>query len=496
MPSGLWLQGGKAIWRSLAFRQRGLILLGIMVPALDQISRLGSLGITMKAISRGVRQPLDLDSRLWLGLVILGASGLSALIAMFSNRVKKNLKTSVTRIARKIHGRMMAATSILPLEEREAEIANLVNEEKNFMNSATSGVIDLIDFVAAVLLVIVLVAVLTWFNWIVGLIILSAGLIALLVLRFKVKLSPKKEIGGMVEARRKLTHHLKGIAEGRSNLSERIEDYADNEFDKLTLAEQEAKTSLQKKISSAMGIFSAFLMAVVFILVSSKGAFDEQKIVWMVVFIFGLRMVVSHGKSAIVNWGAILSEKKTLMAIAQASLDESALDEQVAVTGDETTVETAHLNRSESGARIVEFHFSGPNGSGIASRELINLEILVESAGVIDEFNWSFAISRLDGVTFLITKSSDDYGISWTLPTGRSRFQMTAGPLWLAPGTYSMWMGISQQSRALDLVGSKESPVVFEVLPNEIDKKLSQIRFPFNSVLMDVNWATEFKVEQ
>jgi hypothetical protein len=59
-----------------------------------------------------------------------------------------------------------------------------------------------------------------------------------------------------------------------------------------------------------------------------------------------------------------------------------------------------------------------------------------------------------------------------------------------------MWMGISQQSRALDLVGSKESPVVFEVLPNEIDKKLSQIRFPFNSVLMDVNWATEFKVEQ
>ena len=268
MPSSLWLQGGKAIWRSLAFRQRGLILLGIMVPALDQISRLGSLGITMKAISRGVRQPLDLDSRLWLGLLILGASGLSALIAMFSNRVKKNLKTSVTRIARKIHGRMMAATSILPLEKREAEIANLVNEEKSFMNSATSGVIDLIDFVAAVLLVIVLVAVLTWFNWIVGLIILSAGLIALLVLRFKVKLSPKKEIGGMVEARRKLTHQLKGIAEGRSNLSERIEDYSDNEFDKLTLAEQEAKTSLQKKISSAMGIFSAFLMAVVFILVS------------------------------------------------------------------------------------------------------------------------------------------------------------------------------------------------------------------------------------
>lgn len=352
IPSRTWGQGARALWRSLSFRERALMLMGVLVPALDQISRLASLGVTMKAVGMGIRQPLDLEERIWLALIILAATGVSALIAIFSTWVKKNLKILVTRIARRIYGRMMAATTELPLEERKAEVATLMDEERNFINSATSGVLDLIDFIAAISLVVVLLVILTWFNWIVGVIILVAGLVALLILKFKIKSSPRKENEDSPDARKKLTQQLESIAGSRKNTESIIEDYANNEFDRITFAELEAKTRLQKKISSMMGFGSAILMAFVFFLVSAKGAFDEEKVVWMVVFIFGLRMVVAHGKSAMVDWGSILGEKETLMALAKAAIEGRNREVEKIAFG---PVDSAKTDHGFSGIRVIEF---------------------------------------------------------------------------------------------------------------------------------------------
>ena len=492
IPSRTWGQGARALWRSLSFRERALMLMGVLVPALDQISRLASLGVTMKAVGMGIQQPLDLEERIWLALIILAATGVSALIAIFSSRVKKNLKILVTRLARRIYGRMMAATTELPLEERKAEVATLMDEERNFINSATSGVLDLIDFIAAISLVVVLLVILTWFNWIVGAIILVAGLVALLILKFKIKSSTRKENDDSPEARKKLTQQLESIAGSRKNTESIIEDYANNEFDRITFAELEAKTRLQKKISSIMGFGSAILMALVFFLVSAKGAFDEEKVVWMVVFIFGLRMVVAHGKSAMVDWGSILGEKKTLMALAKAAMISSMIDGEE----DDAAGKRNGASSEAAGPRIVEYSFHGLNGAEITSREPLVLELTVESPVSVKNFNWSFAISRLDGVTFLITKSSDDKGVVWELPIGLTRFRMVSGPVWLSPGIYSAWVGISQETQTLDLVGSKESPVLINVLPSEAEKNLVQTRVPFNAVAVEVEWELEFRREE
>lgn len=492
IPSRTWGQGARALWRSLSFRERALMLMGVLVPALDQISRLASLGVTMKAVGRGIRQPLDLEERIWLGLIILAATGVSALIAIFSTRVKKNLKILVTRIARRIYGRMMAATTELPLEERKAEVATLVDEERNFINSATSGVLDLIDFIAAISLVVVLLVILTWFNWIVGVIILVAGLVALLILRFKIKSSPRKENEDSPDARKKLTQQLESIAGSRKNTESIIEDYANNEFDRITFAELEAKTRLQKKISSMMGFGSAILMALVFFLVSAKGAFDEEKVVWMVVFIFGLRMVVAHGKSAMVDWGSILGEKKTLMALAKAAMIPPVID-----GGEDDAAGKRNGASSEAaGPRIVEYSFQGLNGGELVSREPLAVEITVESEVECKGFSWSFAISGLEDTKFLARRSSVDNHITWTLPIGRTRFRMVTGPVWLRAGTYSAWIGIAQGNQNLDRVGSTETPVSLSVLPDQTAKHSAHVRVVRDVIVLDVEWETELRHEK
>ncbi len=192
IPSRMWGQGAQAFWRRLAFRERALIVMGVFVPALDQLLRLGSLGVTMKAVGMGIREPLDFDSRLWLGFIILGAAGITVLIQIFSGRVKKGLKIQFTRIIRRIYAGMMVKAAMLPIEEREAEVESLLNEERNFMSSATSGVLAILEFVASVFLVVVLIVILTWFNWLVGATLLGAGLVALIILKFKIKSSPPK----------------------------------------------------------------------------------------------------------------------------------------------------------------------------------------------------------------------------------------------------------------------------------------------------------------
>ena len=363
------------------------------------------------------------------------------------------------------------------------------------MNSATSGVLDLIDFIAAISLVVVLLVILTWFNWIVGAIILVAGLVALLILKYKIKSSPRKENEDSLEARKKLTQQLESIAASGKNTESIIEGYANNEFDRITFAELEAKTRLQKKISSMMGFGSAILMALVFFLVSAKGAFDEEKVVWMVVFIFGLRMVVAHGKSAMVDWGSVLGEKKTLMALAKAAmippLIDGGEDEEDAEAG-----KKKQISKEGPGPRIVSYSFRGLNGAEIVSREPLVLEMTVESEEEISGFYWSFSILPPDGSHYIASKTSEDSGITWNLPAGRSRFRVVSGPLWLPPGDYSVMVGIAEGKRLLDVVGYNDPSISICVLPDEIAKRSTQTRVASDVVILDVRWDLDFNHEK
>ncbi len=493
IPSRVWWEGARIFWRGLAFKEKALIAMGVFVPALDQIARLASIGVTMRAISSGIRQHPDLETRLWLGGGILAASAISGLIVVASNRVTKNLKILVTRLVRRIYGRIMAATAGMPLNERESQIASLVSKERDFINAATSGLLDLIDFVAAVSIVVVLLLALTWFNWIVGAILFVAGLVALLILKFRVRTSSSKESPDAQEARKKMIEQFESISGSRDSVQAVIEEYANNDFDRITLAELESKSRLQKKITSVMGFGSAILMAVVFFLISAEGAFDEKKMVWLVVFVFGLRMVVTHGKHAMVNWGAVLGEKDNLMVMAKAVL--------TPLPGFEDGVGTIEGNDSAPGdgtgspPRIVDYSIGGLNGPEIVAREPMVVEITVETGHEVAEFNWSFAISRMETNSFLITKTSVDNGITWKLPKGRTRFRMESGPIWLPAGTYSAWIGIANGGRTLHLVGSNVDPVQLVVLPDQYAKQSVQTRIARDVVLYDVEWNLGFQTE-
>lgn len=495
IPSRVWWEGARSLWRGLAFREKALILMGVLVPALDQIARLASIGVTMRAISSGIRQHPDLETRLWLGFLILGASAISGIVVVASNRVTRNLKILVTRLVRRIYGRMMAATAEIPVDQREAEVATLVAKERDFIASASSGILDLVDFVAAVSIVVVLLVALTWFNWIVGAILFGAGLIALLILKFRVRTSPTKESLDAQEARKKMIEQFERISGCGRNAEAAIGDYANNEFDRITFAELEARTRLQKKITSVMGFGSAILMAVVFLLVSSEGAFDEKKMVWLVVFVFGLRMVVSHGKHAMVNWGSVLGGKATLMELAKASMMSPPTlgekDEEV----DAGDAGRNGIAKAGPGPRIVDFSFHGLNGTEIVSREPMVLEMTVETGEEIRGFYWSFSILPPGGSPYIASKTSEDCGITWNLPPGRSRFRVVSGPLWLPAGKYSAMVGIAKGNRLLDLVGSPEAPVTITVLPDDIAKRSVQKRVASDVVLLDVEWDIEFRHE-
>jgi len=489
IPSRVWWEGARTLWRGLAFKEKALIAMGIFVPALDQIARLASIGVTMRAISSGIRQHPDLETRLWLGFLILGASAVSGLVVMASNRVTKSLKILVTRLVRRIHGRMMAATAGISIDEREGAISSLLAKERDFVSSATSGVLDLIDFIAAVSIVVVLLIALTWFNWIVGAILLIAGLVALSILKFKVRTSQAKESPDAQEARKKLTDQFKNIAGSRGNTEAAIHEYANNDFDRITFAELESKTKVQKKITSAMGFGSAILMAVVFFLVSSEGAFDEKKMVWLIVFVFGLRMVVSHGKHAMVNWGAVLGEKATLMELTKAAM---VLPTGSGEEGEGKVDRRDGSSKARSGPRIVDYSFRGLHGAEIVSREPLVLEMTVESEEEIRGFFWSFSILPMGGALYIASKTSEDYGITWNLPPGRSRFRMVSGPLWLPAGQYSVMVGIAEGKRLLDIAGYNDASVSIRVLPDEIAKRSVQTRVASDVVILDVEWDLDF----
>ncbi len=506
IPSRIWAEGVQAIWSSLSLRERGFLILGAIAPMINQISGLASFWVTIQAINYGIRRSLELEMRLLLGLVILGASLVGICTQTLSDRVSKTLKAQNMRMIRRMYGTIMAEASMLTCDNRKQWVKRVIDEERIFISSAATGVSAVIEFLAAIFLIVGLLGILAWFDWIVGVILLVSGLITLMILRHKIKTQNnegEEDIDGesdkIVKARQSVSQNLEFIGRRRGNLVALIESYADNDLDQLTMAEADSKTRIQKRISSAMNYGSAIIMVIVFLLISAKGAFDANKIVWMVVFIIGLRMVVSHGKTAMVKWGIILSKKTTLMRLMKAAIawqtprEEFSGDE---AEDDDAEVEMGEENNSRGGARIVDYSFRGVNGPEIVSREPLVVEMTVEADREIEEFHWSFAISNLEATSYLITKSSSDCGIAWNLPAGRSRFRVTSGPIWLPAGNYSVWLGVAQGSQTLDLVGSAKDPVLLCVLPDEVTKCSVQTRVARDVVMMDVEWDIEVRRER
>lgn len=501
IPSRTWLDGARAIWSDLSFRERGLFLLGILLPVLDKIASLCSLSVTMRAVSYGIRKPLDLEMRLWLGLTILVATLLSEFIMVLSNRVKKGLKVQNTRLVRRMYGAMMVQAARLPSEKRRERLQQLINEERNFISSAVSGLSDSVEFLASIFLVTVLLGLLTWFKWQVGVVLFAAILIALLVLRWRLAhKSPQRENTDAEEAerinaaRKEVGQKLMAIGARSGNAKQLIEEYANNDYDRLTLELPEQRKRVQKRIASAMNFGSAGLMTLVFFLVSAQGAFDESRIVWMVVFVFGMRMAVTNAKNAMVLWGDVLQEKHSLMQLARAGLiarSNAGLDEG--------RMEPEESEEDENGygsvVRIVEYSIHGLNGTDLVSREPMVVELTVESKEEVYGFYWSFSIVRTPGSPFILSKMSLDSGITWDLPKGRSTFRVVTGPLWLPAGSYYAMLGAASGDVLMDLVGEVDKPIPLEVHPDEIAKRSPQKRIAPDVVIIDVEWDQDFKHE-
>jgi hypothetical protein len=496
VPSGVWVNGIRALWAELKFRERGIIILGIFLPILDHVSRLGSLGITMKAVSRAVRHPLDIDARLWLSLVIFCAFGAAALIQISSSRARRGLKLQLTKIVRKAHGRMMATAVNLPLEDRDAHVNGLLKGEKDFVNSATSGLLALVEFLTSFQVVALLLAVLIWFSPAVGAILMVCGLSALLILRRRIRNPAVKETDKIGDAREAMLADFEAISKNSGERTVLIEQYVNNQFDKLVSEEARLKSQTQSRISTTMNVIAAILMALVFFLISAKGAIDEQKVVWIVIFVLGLRMVVSQGKVAMVKWGATLAEKKSIMLLARAALAPQLFREE-----DVIEIAAEPLDDGDGGdsldipVRIVDFSFSGLDGSEVVSREPLAVEMTVESDEDIEGFFWSFAITLQPGPPYLMLKSSEDCGVKWSLPKGRSTFKMVTGPIWLPAGEYFGMVGRAEGGRLLALAGGADSPISLQVLPDEIAKRSPQTRVAHDVVLIDVEWKLEFDHE-
>lgn len=504
IPSRIWAEGVHAIWSSLSLRERGLLLLGATAPMINQISGLASFWVIIQAINYGIRKPLELEIRLWLGLVILVASLVSICTQILSDRVTKTLKAQNMRMIRRMYGTIMAEASKLTCDKRKQWVKQVIDEEKTFVSSSATGVSAAIEFLAAIFLVVGLLGILAWFDWIVGAILLVSGLVTLMILRHKIKTQNNEDEEGndgesdkIVKARQSISQKLEFIGSRRRNLVELIEDYANNELDQLAMDEADSKMRIQKKISSAMNYGSAIIMVVVFLLVSTKGAFDANKIVWMVVFIIGLRMVVLHGKTAMVKWGVILSKKTTLMRLMKAGIAWQTPREEVsdveAEDDDDADVEMRVEDDSRGIARIVDYSFRGVNGAEVVSRKPLIVEMCVEAREAIEGVSWSFAISNMDGTSFLITKTTADHGIIWDIPKGKSWFRVVTGPVWLPAGTFSGWIGIAKGNQTLDLIGSQAEPKLLHVLPDETVKRMVPIREIRDVVAMDVEWDQEFR---
>jgi hypothetical protein len=207
-------------------------------------------------------------------------------------------------------------------------------------------------------------------------------------------------------------------------------------------------------------------------------------------------MVVSQGKVAMVKWGATRAEKKSIMLLARAALAPQLFREE-----DVIEIAAEPLDDGDGGdsldipVRIVDFSFSGLDGSEIVSREPLAVEMTVESDEDIEGYFWSFAITLQPGPPYLMLKSSEDCGVKWSLPKGRSTFKMVTGPIWLPAGEYFGMVGRAEGGRLLALAGGADSPISLQVLPDEIAKRSPQTRVAHDVVLIDVEWKLEFDHE-
>lgn len=319
LPSRIWWTGACALWFGLRKREKALVLLGVILPAMEQLAKLGSLGVAMKAVSHGVRGALSHQVRIELCVAILVAFSVAAAIQFLAAKAKMRLRRLILLTARKCQTANLVEREDASLGQDGKHLRKALRKEQRLVMSACVGIQSLIDFSSAALIVAILLVVVIWFNLAVGAIMLASGAIALFVLRARTR----QRKGGAERRSGKKQQSRREIAAEATDAEEDFESI-ENDMGKSGFNadsdELDCRSSRESKIAISSNIGIAVLMAASFYLVSEQGAIDEKKAVWIFVFVLGLRLVAAQGKAAISKWGRALSEKKGLLMVAKGAL--------------------------------------------------------------------------------------------------------------------------------------------------------------------------------
>ncbi len=319
LPSRIWWRGARALWRGLKKGEKATLLLGMLLPVMEKLAKLGSLGMAMKAVGHSVRGALSQQVRIELCLAILLAFGLASLIQLLAEKVRMRLRRLILQTTERCQASLFAAASddFQGLQRKAARKRK--KRERTFLKSGCVGIQSLVDFFSAALIVMILLCVVVWFNLTVGVIMMVSGAMALFVLRSRTR--GRKEMPEEGDETREQSR-WEGV-ERSADAGDDPESAADDSevpisLDKLD--ELERKSNREGKIAISANLGIAALMAASFYLVSEQGAIDEKKAVWIFVFILGLRLAMIQGKAAISKWGRALSEKRGLLMVARGAL--------------------------------------------------------------------------------------------------------------------------------------------------------------------------------
>ncbi|MEM9016039.1 MAG: hypothetical protein AAGC68_03430 [Verrucomicrobiota bacterium] len=319
VPSTIWIKGARALWNQFTGKEKSIFLFGLLLPTLDQLARLGSLGLAMRLMSHAVTTPLEQSTRIQLCFLIFGAFAIAAVIQTANAKLRIKLKNLIDETVKRVQEVRLSETLEKAKEDPVGSVSIFLKKNKAFTRAASSGMLSLIEFAACSFMVVVLLGVVLWFDVAIGTVTITAGAVALIVLRSNSRRKKKQNEPEEEDEKVEVGYQARIMEKLRAQepKEEAIDIYSRCAIDPRKLAEKEKRNGDERRVTTAVNMGTAVLMGIALYLVSRADAIDPSKMIWVIVFVLALRLAVAQGRKAISSWGRALGEKNALMEVAK-----------------------------------------------------------------------------------------------------------------------------------------------------------------------------------
>ena len=313
---GHWRRVFCGIWNALEGNQKFTVIMSMVFPVINQTAQILVFYFTIRILSAGISTKVSTEVLWESAAAIAGCFVGAGFVNWIATKIQVNTRIVFKRVVRRfIAGKYLRIREMgLAKEEAEKAFATAQASEHHFHGPMINALNSIVQLAGAILMVFSLVLIVVFFAPEIAGIIVIVGFVLFVLVRFAKSDELHAERQEKDVAIQDMRSRAKRVLEDEGDPEELIQQYLENDLDKVDEREEAARRKVQQTLHGLGIVFTTAILIAAMNLVDIE-AFSGFPEAALIAFLLMLKVCLQTVQNMVSHWGHLHRDRNLLVEL-------------------------------------------------------------------------------------------------------------------------------------------------------------------------------------